>query len=277
MRRLIIYFVLLSNFGFGQTNDDLRKEENVLTNASSLQLIFGYQYSSIVKANGTSSPWKEYIEENKNSLRFSDHEFYLRYALINLQRFNFQIGACLGFSNYLLVDYYSSMMIDSVEYQMANPSNEQYLFKRLGLSYEVDLLVGKGVKGNHGFFVQGDVSYKINSPGQRSMSDQPNNTEASSFYSSTNGEATFSNQLPDGKSWNKISLGYQITRQVSPFSDAQLKLSYGLLWGDNNPFAGSQIYSIGMAVDFGRRKPSKKLFEQKEKKYDFKVNRSKYE
>lgn len=262
---------------FGQTEDEIRKKVNILSNASTLPSIFGYQYSSIVNSNGTKGPWKDYIKQNKHSLRYSDHEFYARYAVLNTPRFNAQIGACFGFSNFLLVDYYRNVVIDSLQYTLTNPANEQYIFKRLGLSYETNILLDKGVRTNQGVFLNGDISFKINSPGQRSKSDIGLQNETEQYYTNSTTVGQYPNQMPDGISWNKIMVGYQITRRIGPITDLQLKLSYGLLWGIKNPFSGSQVYSAGFTLDFGKRRPAKQWFESTETGYKFRIIRPKYE
>jgi len=176
-----------------------------------------------------------------------------------------------------LVDYYSQLNIDSVKFDMVKPRSEQYRYSYLGFSYEANMLLSKAEKSNHGFFLKGDFSLKLKKDGQYSQKINPTQEEAQGYFTSDSKSVTYVNQLENGTSWNKFTLGYQFTKSLSEISDLQVKLGYGVLWGAKHPFAGSQIVTLGAAVNFGKRKDSAETASEKKAKYIFKKQRFKYD
>lgn len=257
-------------------NDDLIiDEQRVLNYQSTLPWTVNLQHSQLATPNSSNAELKEYLKENKGALQFKDFEFSINRAIINKSTFNFQLGAALGFSRYLLLGYYQSIEVDTHQYQLNNAVDERFLFSTIGLSYNVNWLLYKDTKKSHGPFVHGDISFKIAGPGQYSDELLFTAAETQAYNSTDMDGARVSRQLANGTIWNKVMVGYQLNRKLNKRVDGHLRAGYGLLYGIDHPFSLSQYWNVGIGLSFGKRKDVVSNNKDEKEEYDFSKERRK--
>lgn len=279
MRILIIYISFFIGVPISLWSQEIRKadltleETKVLNRNSALPFTVDLHYSRLTAGSSGQSELKTYLKEHRNAFDFSDWSGAIRYAVANYPIFNLQLGAQIGHSHYKLLNYYTHAEVDGEEVRLKQNLDEHYRFIRYGISYELNLLLSKNIKSSSGLFLHGDLTWKYDVPGQYSDNLHIPGSQFNQ-YASDNSSGVIANRLGNGQSWNHISLGYQFTRQLNEYFNIQLKASYGVLYGMDQPFSGSRFGCLGTALSFGKR--STREAKNKDDNYQYEKSRPKY-